>query len=166
MSADKSNHASGAPRPDPIKIDDAFGGLCTVRNGEAQSRWVTAQLGILLNVPALAAALFRLAQWPTRTEVYLFILGSMVLIATNLFLRSILERRENFLEYWNQKLEELERKHGIEGGVMIFSSSDYLRMRHEGVRFHGGLQWVAWTCIVLWAVIGAGAVFMTFMVPR
>jgi hypothetical protein len=166
MSADKSNHASGAPKPDPIKIDDAFGGLCIMRNGEAQSRWETAQLGILLNVPALAAALFRLSQWPTGTEVYLFILGSMVLIATNIFWHSILGRRESFLEYWNQKLEELERRHGIEGGVMIFSSTDYLRMRHAGVRFYGGLQWIAWVCIGLWAAIGAGAVAMALVVQR
>jgi hypothetical protein len=166
MTADTSNQASVEAKLEPITPQYAFAGLCTMRNGEAQSRWETAQLGILLNIPALVAALFRLAQWPTGTEIYLFILGSMVLIATNVFWRSILRRRENFLEYWNEKLEELEQKHGIEGGVMIFSSTGYLRMRHEGVRFHGGLQWIAWTCIVLWAVIGAGAVFMAFVAPR
>jgi hypothetical protein len=166
MTADTSNQASVQPKLDPVAIDYAFTGLCTMRNGEAQSRWETAQLGILLNIPALAAALFRLAQWPSGIELYLFILGSMVLIATNVFWRSILGRRENFLEYWNQKLEELERKHGIEGGVMIFSSTDYLRMRHAGMRFHGGLQWIAWTCVGLWGAIGAGAFGMATLASR
>jgi len=162
MTADTSVEA----KREPITVQYAFSGLCVMRNGEAQSRWETAQLGILLNIPALAAALFRLAQWPTGTEVYLFILGSMVLIATNVFWHSILRRRENFLEYWNQKLEELERNHGIAGGMMIFSSTDYLQMRHAGVRFYGGLQWIAWVCIGMWALIGAGAVAMALVAQR
>jgi hypothetical protein len=166
MTADTSNQASVDRKLAPVEINYAFNGLCAVRNGEAQSRWGTAQLGILLNIPALAAALFRLVQWPSAPELYMFFTGSMFLVATNVFWRAILGRRENFLEYCNQKLEELESKHGIEGGLTIFSSSDYLRIRHEGVRFHGGLQWIALTCIVLWAAIGAGAFAMVFLVPR
>jgi hypothetical protein len=166
MTADTSNQASVEPKLEPIAIDYAFNGLCTMRNGETQSRWGAAQLGIILNVPALAAALFRLAQWPSGPELYMFVVGSLFLVATDLFWRALLRRRENFLEYWNQKLEELERKHGIEGGIMIFSSTDYLRMRHEGIRFHGGLHWIAIACIVLWALISAGAFVMAFLVPR
>jgi hypothetical protein len=126
---DRSLRAPVEPKPDPISIEYAFNGLCTMRNGEPQSRWGAAQLGIVLNIPALAAALFRLVQGPAAPELYMFLVGSLFLVATNVFWRAILKRRENFLENWNEKLEELERKHGIEGGIMIFSSTDYLRMR-------------------------------------
>ena len=166
MTADTSARASVEPKPEPISIDYVFNGLCTMRNGEAQSSWGAAQLGIVLNVPALAAALFRLVQRPAEPELYMFLIGSFFLVATNLFWRTILKRRENFLEYWNQKLEELERKHGIEGGIEIFSSTNYLRMRHAGMRFHSGLQWIALACIALWAAIGAGAFVMAFMAVR
>jgi hypothetical protein len=163
---DTSLRAPVEPKPDPISIEYAFNGLCTMRNGEAQSRWGAAQLGIVLNIPALAAALFRLVQGPAAPELYMFLVGSLFLIATNVFWGAILKRRENFLEYWNEKLEELERKHGIEGGIMIFSSTDYLRMRHAGVRFHSGLQWIALACILLWGAIGTGAFAMAYMAPR
>jgi hypothetical protein len=166
VSNDTSSQASVAPKLQPITIQYAFTGLCTMRNGETQSRWGAAQLGIVLNVPALAAALFRLAQSPSGPELYMFLVGGLFLVATNVFWRAILKRRELFLEYWNQKLEELERKHGIEGGIMIFSSTDYLRMRHAGIRFHGGLHWIALACIVLWSVISAGAFVMAFVLPR
>jgi hypothetical protein len=154
------------PKPDPISIEYAFNGLCTMRNGEAQSRWGAAQLGIVLNIPALAAALFRIVHGPAAPELYMFLVGSLFLVATNVFWRAILKRREIFLEYWNEKLEELERKHGIEGGIMIFSSTDYLRMRHAGVRFHSGLEWIALGCIVVWGAIATGSFVMAFMASR
>jgi hypothetical protein len=166
VTKDPSAQASVEPKLEPITIQYAFNGLCTMRNGETQSRWGAAQLGLVLNIPALATALFRLAQLPSGPELYLILIGSLFLVATDVFWRAILRRHEIFLEYWNEKLEELERKHGIEGGMTIFSSTDYLRMRHAGVRFRGGLQWIALTCIVLWGVISAGAFLMAFVVPR
>lgn len=37
----------------------AFSGICAVRNTEAYLRWMGAQMGFYLNLPAYAGAIFR-----------------------------------------------------------------------------------------------------------
>lgn len=71
----------------------------------------------------------------------------------NLFLLQVLRRDSKHLDLWNDKLDELERINGIEGGVQIFSSRRYRRLRNGRQRLQQRLDFAMVACILGWAVI-------------
>jgi hypothetical protein len=153
-------------KPGPIAIETAYNALVISRNAELGSRWNAAQVGIILNAPALGGALVGLFQRPALRELYMLAFGSGIPILLNFFWRGMLRRNGVFLEFWNGTLAQIEELHKIEGGIRVFSSAQYLDMRNRGLRFNTLLQWVAIISTVLWAAIAGGAVAWMFVLAQ
>ena len=146
----------GAPRepePKPISAGLAFSGICAVRNTEASLRWLGAQMGFYLNFPGYAAAIFRLLVATNRWE-FLVISGGCLFVATaNIFLLYAIIRDGRLFDFWTYALVDLERTNGIEGGVQIFTSQRFERLRSSRNRLQNRLVFAFGTCIVLWVMI-------------
>ena len=152
------------PDPRPITSGLAFSGICNVRNTEAHLRWLGAQLSFFLNLPAFGAVALRLIAFPAKPELVLIFVGSIILIAANFFLLHVLRRDTRHLDLWNDKLDELERVNGIEGGVEIFSSRRYRKLRSARQRLQRRLDFAMICCMVGWGVIAAAAVVLSLSI--
>ena len=124
--------------------------LCAVRNTEAHLRWLGAQLGLFLNLPAFAGVGLRLLATSSRWELSLICFGSGVFVFGNFFLLHVLRRDTKQLNFQHDKLAELETTNKIEGGVQIFSSEQYARIRNSKDRLQTRLDVVMIACIVGW----------------
>lgn len=131
-----------------------------MRNTEAHLRWLGAQLSFFLNFPAFAGAAFRLITPPGPRELALLCVGSVLFAIANFFLFYIIQRDSKHLALWNDKLDEIERVNKIEGGVEIFSSRRYRRMRNSRQRLQRRLEFAMVACIVGWALFAVVAGIM------
>ena len=155
--------ASQKPDPKPITSGLAFSGICNVRNTEAHLRWLGAQLGFFLNLPAFAAVVFRLIMLPAKPELAVIAVGGVLFFIANLFLLQVLRRDTRHLDLWNDKLDELEKVNGIEGGVQIFSSRRYRKLRSGRQRLQRRLDFAMICCMVGWGVVAAAAVVLSLI---
>lgn len=139
--------------PKATPSGSAFIGLCTMRNGEATLRWYGVTLWVGINLPSYATAAFRIIAFPGAVELVILSIGGLILAGIDLFLYHVLRRDGKHLRMWNDMLDELERLNGVEGGLKVFSSRRYRRLRSSRDRLQGRLQ-VAFICsIVVWVVI-------------
>ena len=151
------------PTPKPITSGLAFSGVCNVRNTEAHLRWQGAQVSFLLNLPAFAAVAFRLIVPPGIKELALIFAGSFIFAVANLFHLQVIRRDNKHLDLWNDKLDELERMNGIEGGIRVFSSRRYRKLRNGRQRLQSRLDFAMIICIVGWALIAiASGITLTY----
>ncbi|MFZ2556185.1 MAG: hypothetical protein WAZ27_04615 [Minisyncoccia bacterium] len=146
------------PTPKPIASGLAFSGICNVRNTEAHLRWLGAQVSFFLNLPAFAGAVFRLVAKLEVPELVAIAIGGFLLVGANEFLRQFIKRDNKLMDLWNDKLDELERVNGIEGGVQVFSSRRYRRLRTSRTRLQRRLEDAMFVCIVGWGAIALWAV--------
>lgn len=151
------------PDPKPISSGLAFSALCNVRNTEAHLRWMGAQLSVLLNIPGIGGAAFRLIVSPGWLELMVIALGSFALVVANIFLYFIIQRDGKLLLLWNDKADELETVNGIEGGVQIFSSRRYRKLSASRHRLQGRLEWAMLACIVMWGAITIAAIVLLIL---
>lgn len=133
-----------------------------MRNTEAHLRWLGAQLSFFLNLPAIAAVVFRLITPPATRELAIIVFGGSIFAVANLFLLQVLRRNTRHIDLWNDKLDELERVNGIEGGVEVFSSRRYRKLRNSRQRLHRRLELAMICCMVGWVVVVAVATSMFF----
>lgn len=166
MTADAEKKDESPKKPDPKAIASglAFSTIGNVRNTEAHLRWLGAQLSFFLNLPAIAAVVFRLITPPETRELAVIVAGGTIIVIANLFLLQVLRRDSKHLDLWNDKLDELERTNGIEGGVEVFSSRRYRRLRNSRQRLQHRLEFAMICCMVGWgfAVVAAGFMFFKF----
>lgn len=146
--------------PKPITSGLAFSGICNVRNTEAHLRWLGAQLGFFLNLPAWTGVAFRFTAEPKPPELLILIGGSLFFAVANYFLYEVIKRDSRHLDLWNDKLDELERINGIEGGVEVFSSRRYRRLRSSRQRLQMRLQYAVVGSTVVWALFAIVATVM------
>lgn len=86
--------------------------------------------------------------------------GSCIFIATaNLFLLYAIIRDGKLFDFWTDTLIDIERANGIEGGVKVFTSERFDKLRGSRNRLQNRLVYAFITCIVLWVVI-AGIAFI------
>lgn len=148
------------PAPKPISSGLAFSGVCNVRNTEAHLRWLGAQLSFFLNLPAWAGIAFRLTSEPKNPELLILVGGGLFFAAANYFLYEVIKRDSRHLDLWNDKLDELERVNGIEGGTEVFSSRRYRRLRGSRQRLQARLQYAMVGSTVMWVLFAIVAAVM------
>ena len=146
----------------PITSASVFLGLCNLRATEGTLRWQGAQLGFLLNLPAMGAALFKLAGSPTAKELIFMAVGSAICSAINWFLYEVIRRDGKYINLWNNLLVKLEQVNGIEGNVSVFSSDEHERLRSSRGRLQERLQALVIGCIVAWGGVTFFSVGMIF----
>ena len=114
------------PDPKPIAAGLAFSGLVQTRNTEATLRWQGFQFALGVNIAGLSAVGVWLFNGnPTTLELLVMLLGCLGGLSGNRVYFSVLARDGKFMGLWNAKAIELEQTNIIEGGVKIFSSSEY-----------------------------------------
>lgn len=138
------------PTPKAIAAGLAYSGLCAVRNTEAHLRWLGAQLGFFLNLPAWAGITFRLIAEPKQLELVVLFIGSWFFAVANAFLYEIIKRDSSLMNLWNDKIAEIERVNRIEGDVQIFTSGEYVRLRNSRQRLQVRLQRIMFAGIAAW----------------
>ncbi len=149
--------ADKRPDPKPIAAGLAFSGLCNVRNTEGHLRWLGAQLSFFLNLPAWAGVAFRFTSSPKVPELIILLVGAGFFAVANMFLHEIIKRDSKLMDLWNDKLDELERVNKIEGGVEIFSSRRYRKLRGSRARLQFRLQHAMVASTVIWVLFAVVA---------
>lgn len=167
MTTDTQREPPKKPEPVPIASGLAFSGLCNVRNTEGHLRWLGAQLGFFLNLPAWAGVALRLTtapethlKWP---ELAVLFGGCLFFAVANIFLLEIIKRDSALMDLWNDKLDELERVNGIQGGVQIFSSRRYRRLRGSRGRLQVRLQHAMFGSTVVWVLFAIATAVVFFL---
>ena len=151
-----------ALEPKPITSAAMFIGLCNLRGMEGSLRWQGAQLGFWLNLPALAAAMMRLTTSPAIKELLFIGLGGFVCCGINWFLHEVIKRDGKYVDLWNDLLADVERANKTEGGVSLFDSPKFNKLRRSRDRLQDRLQRLIISCIVAWGVIAVFALGMIF----
>jgi len=151
MSIEETGTENERPDPSTIASGSAYIALCAVRNTEAHLRWLGAQMGFLLNLPAFAALFLKIITPPPSNEFVLLSLGALFVAGANVFLFFIIKRDGKHLELWNDAIEELEQINGIEGGIQAFSSQEYQRLRNSRGRLQSMLGSAIFVIATLWA---------------
>lgn len=132
----------------------AFAGLAQTRNTEATLRWQGFQFALGLNIAGLSGVGIWLLQEPTNLTLAFLLLGCLSALAANRAYFSVLARDGKFIEVWNDKMIELERANGIEGGVKIFSSPQYLELKTRRPTIQDVLRRTILTVSMAWTVHG------------
>jgi hypothetical protein len=140
------------PAPKPIAAGLAFSGLCNVRNTEGHLRWLGAQLGFFLNLPAWAGIASRFISKPQTPELILLLVGSLFFGIANMFLHEIIKRDSKLMDLWNDKL------------VQIFSSRRYRKLRGSRSRLQFRLQYAMIASTVVWALAASAAAVMLVLI--
>lgn len=140
------------PAPKPIAAGLAFSGLCSVRNTEGHLRWLGAQLGFVLNLPAFAGFAFRMIASPEESELWILLIGSFFFGVATEYLRQIIRSDSKLMEFWNDSVESVERINKIEGGVEAFTSARYRKLRNSRDRLQKRLEHAMFACMVMWAL--------------
>ncbi|MFZ2886303.1 MAG: hypothetical protein WA021_00610 [Minisyncoccia bacterium] len=147
----------------PISAGLVFSGLCNIRNNETLLRLHRAHLSIALNLTGVVAALLRLASFPdSKLELGFFVVAGVVAIIFNFLWYRVVERNSQWLDYWNDKLVELERVCGMEGAVRIYTSERFSGQREGRIRFRGGWQLFTAMLMLFWGSVAAMA-FIAFV---
>lgn len=148
--------------PKPITSAALFLGLCNLRATEGALRWQGAQLGFLLNLPAMAASVLKLATGPSIKELVLISLGNAACCAVNWFLYEVIRRDGKYVDLWNELLSDLERVNGTDGDLCVFSSEKFARLRDSRGRLQHRLQALIIGCIVAWGGLSIFSFGMIF----
>jgi len=151
MSVNETESERGALDSSPIASGSAYIALCATRNTEAHLRWLGAQMGFLLNLPAFAALFLKIITPPPSNEFVLLSLGALFVAGANVFLFFIIRRDGKYLELWNDAIEELEQINSIEGGIQAFSSQEYRQLRNSRGRLQRMLGSAIFVIATLWA---------------
>ena len=140
------------PSPKPIASGLAFSGLCSIRNTEGHLRWLGAQVSFFLNPPAYAAFAFRIIQDPGALELVVLLIGSLIFGTATEYLHQIIKRDSKLMEFWNDSITNVERTNKIEGGVEVFTSARYQRLRSSRDRLQRRLESAMLACTIAWAL--------------
>lgn len=151
----------GLTAPRPITSAAVFLGLCNLRATEGALRWQGAQLGFLLNLPAMATAVYKLMTGTSAKELVFVTIGSVASCVINWFLLEVIRRDGRYVDLWNDLLAELEQVNGTEGDLHIFNSPVHNRLRRSRGRLQERLQALTIGGIVVW---GATAMFALGMI--
>lgn len=147
----------GVPGPKPIAAGLAFSGLLQTRNTEATLRWQGFQFALGLNITGLGAiGLWLFNNNPTTLELQVLLVVCIGALSFNRTYFSVLARDGKFMGLWNAKAIELEQVNGIEGGVKIFSSPEYLDLRSREPTIQQVLRRTIIFVSVLWAIYSVG----------
>ena len=145
----------------PIPPGFVFSSLCTIRNNETLLRLHRAHLSVALNLTGLTASMLRLTTLPeSHVEVSFYAVGGVLAILLNYLWFKVIERNSAWLDIWNEKLIELERSSGIEGGIRVYTSVSFTAQRAKRTRFHGGWWLFTVAVVVWWSCVVAAAIIV------
>ncbi len=145
-----------SPEPKPIAAGLAFNGLVQTRNTEATLRWLGFQFALGANIAGLSAIGIWLLQEPTKQEFIVMFVACLSALTGNRTYFSVLARDGKFMGLWNDKMIQLERANGIEGGVKIFSSQQYLELKSRKPTIQQVLRRSVLIISMIWVVFAAG----------
>lgn len=148
----------GKPEPpsttSPIAAGLAFAGLVQTRNTEATLRWLGFQFALGLNIAGLASFGLWLLQEPVNPVLAFLLFGCSAALFGNRVYFTVLARDGKFLGLWNNKGIELEEANGIEGGVKIFSSPEYIDLKSRRPTIQDVLRRTIVTVSMTWVAYG------------
>ena len=148
-------------RREPVSAGLIFSGLCSIRNNETLLRLHRAHLSVALNLTGITASMLRLATFPaSRVEVSCYAAGGVLAIILNYLWFKVIERNSAWLDFWNEKLIELEQICGLDGGIRVYTSVRFTAQRAMRTRFHNG--WWLFTVMVMlyWGSVASSAVVL------
>jgi hypothetical protein len=148
--------------PKAIASGLAFAGLAQVRNMEAQLRWQGFQFALGANIAGWGALGIWLLNTPTRLELLAMVAACLGALFANRVHFSVLARDGKFMGVWNDKAIELENRNGIEGGVKIFSSPEYLELKSRKPTIQQVLRRSIIVSSMIWGVYLVGIILQIF----
>lgn len=136
--------------------------LVSLRNNEGVLRWSGVVLIFLLNPPAIVGIGYKLMQTPQRVELLLLAAGCVIVSILHLIWYHIWVRDGALFDFWSEKLAEVERANGIDGGVEVFASRRYTRLTSSRGRLQHRLEGLAIMLIIAWISLAVVQVVRIF----
>lgn len=138
-------------------------GLCQLRAQAANLRWQYAIVFMALNA-AMGNLCFQLLALENRQKLVGVILIAFAAILVNYLWRGLVDRANQWIEYYTTLLRAIEEKYGTESGVLVFGDERYLSYQEaeslvKGMRFRVGIKRLtdivlgAWVLVVLSCVL-------------
>jgi hypothetical protein len=138
----------------PVSVDALYSSISENRVNEANLRWQGAQVAVILNLPAIGAAIAQVVVESSLKQLAFILIGSVLCIFVNRSFLKIMIRNGQHMHFWNECLAELESLNGTEGNTKVFSSEKFKKLSksHESLQYR--LQRVSRGYIITWSLIG------------
>lgn len=154
---DRASKALEPPKGSPVPSGAMYIGLCTTRAQSANLRWQKAIVFMALN-GAVSGWCFQLFSYESGTKLLGIALIAAIMIAINFLFRGLVNRANQWIDYFTVSIEDIELKYGTESGITVFANEQYLAKQAaeslvKGLRFRQGIKTLSEAMLVLWVLV-------------
>lgn len=145
------------PSAGPVPSSAMYIGLCQTRAQAAVLRWQYAIVFMAFNGVV--------GGWcvPLVDKISVYKVGGLTFIAAamifvNLLFRGLVDRANQWIDYFTVATEDVEKKFGTETGVLVFASKEYpgkeeMRRFVRGWRFRDGIRILSDAMVGTWVIV-------------
>ncbi len=146
-----------SPKGSPVPSGAMYIGLCTTRAQSANLRWQKAIVFMALN-GAIGGWCFQVFEYGKANTLFGIAFIALVMFGANLLFKGLVSRANQWIDYFTERIESIERAYGTESGVFVFADDNYLAKQSteplvRGLRFRQGIQTLSTCMIGIWGFI-------------
>jgi hypothetical protein len=143
----------------PVPSSSMYIGLCQTRAQAAVLRWQYAIVFMALN-GVIGGWCFQLLRPDDMIRILGITLIALIMFFANLLFRGLVNRANQWIDYFTLAIEAVENKCGTETGIRVFSDPNYLskdvtQPLVRGFRFRQGIRTLCDGMLLIW-----GGVFL------
>jgi len=137
-------------------------GLCQTRAQAAALRWQYAVVFMALN-GAVGSVCFNYLDYHKAGRMFPIAIIAIFMLTGNGLFRGLVNRANQWIDYFTVAIEEIEKRAGTESGVLVFADVNYLaketaeRFVH-GLRFRNGIRALSDSMLLIWGGVFLGCV--------
>jgi len=149
--------AKKAKSGNPVPSSAMYIGLCQTRATAAILRWQYAIVFMALNGVA-GGWCFQQLDPEKWFKMILVVFITLLMLLANLLFRGLVDRANQWIDYYTVAAENIELKFGTESGIFVFADQKYLAKQAaeplvKGWRFRSGIRILSISMVGVWGLV-------------